>query len=182
MAAETIANALVREHVLLLAQDAKRLLHGVNAMGQKNVKTMPEIVPLGAIEMIAGIGMTRIQNMTTLGIGVMTVNAKSAWQNVSVGTRKECLSGILHGSRQVIVVGPQKNVILGPSDQLGIGKPLKVMMPRIARNGEIERRKEKRRKSQHGWTLIFRTVLAWAYWVEEAQMENLMAYKRGRKE
>jgi len=171
MAAETIANALVREHVVLLAQDAKRLLQGVSAMEQKNVKTMPEIVLLGEIEMIiAGTGTTRTQNMMTLGIGVMTANAKNAWRNVNVGTRKERPSGILHGSQQVTVVGLQKNVILEPSDQLGIGKLLKVTMPRIARNGETERGKEKRRKSRHGWTLIFRMVLALAYWVEEVQM------------
>lgn len=170
-------NALVPEHVVLLAQDARRLPLDVNEMVPKR------IVLLEATEMIiVGTEMTRTQNMMIPDIGAMTANVKNAWQqNVNAETRKEHPNEILPGSQRAIVVGLQKTVILGPSDQLETGNLPKVTTPRIARTGEIEREKEKRRKSQHGWTPIFQTVLASASWEGEVLTENLMAYKHGRK-
>lgn len=177
MAVEMIVNALVPEHVLLLAQDAKHLPLDVNEMVPKRIAL------LEATEMIiAGTEMTRTQNMMIPDIGAMTANAKNACQqNVNVETKKEHPNEILPGSQRAIAVGLEKSVILGPSDQLETGKLPRVMTPRTARNGEIEREKEKRRKSQHGWTPIFQTVLASASWEGEVLTENLMAYKHGRR-
>jgi hypothetical protein len=74
MAVETIVNALVPEHVLLLAQDVKHLPLDVNEMVPKRIAL------LEATEMIiAGTEMTRTQNMMIPGIGAMTANAKNAW-------------------------------------------------------------------------------------------------------